>query len=364
VFGSIILILLGFLVNNGLSYDYRQQVEMEAFRRGLASAAATPLPNTPSSRTNVLIQDRHIPNPSDPFAIGSVTPMSAGGGVIRDYELHEVPANESTLPRMDIRIENSDDPNCPDETCSYTTSGFRTEYDVPQASLDRYHLIYGAPNVCDKPECGGDKGGLCLRYEDDVNYLIEGGARECAEYSQMTLRILDTCEGQIINRDDCTARAAQIVCREACQAECLKTAGKTCDEECNKPNSEECRECQKTGDRTVAKCKRICSQEMRIPGYADGTTCSGGRWVAPNIDNVLFAGIERMGVQPDSTQTVDTKNELTKQESPIAIISTTKIDLTETTTRNIVTRENPRESPQKVTATRHEESTTTWNAPW
>lgn len=364
VLGSLLLLLLGWMINNALGYDYRQQATMEAFRRGLASAAGSTTPGNPISTSHLLIQDRHVPNPSDPFAVGSLVSVSAQGGVTRSYLTSEVPLADTALPSLAIHIENSDHPDCPNETCSYRVSGFRTERGVPEASLDRYHVIYGASTVCDKPECGGDKGGRCLEEVTEVNPNTQQEETVCLQYSQLTLRILDACEGQIIDHDACTAQAAQIVNSEACGVECQKTGGKPCDEECKQPDSEACRECRKIANRTASKCQEICSQPMNIPAYAAGTTFSGGRWVAPYLDDVLFAGIERMGAQSGATQVLETDNELRKQESPSEIVSTTRIGLKETTTRDIITRESPPGNPRAVTATRHEESTTTWNAPW
>lgn len=364
VFGSLMLLLFGYLLNTALSDDYRQQAEMEAFRRALASAAGSTVEGQPISTSHLLIQDRHIPNPSDPFAIGAATAVSAQGGVTRNHELHVVASEEADLPRLNIHIEHSD---CLDEPCSYTLSGFRMEPGVSSTSLERYRVIYGAQNVCEKFACGGNPGGQCIEWEDGIDEHDQE-KRVCSRYADMTLRIVDPCEGQIISRDACTQQAAQIVNSQACEAECQKAYRRSCEEECKdkESKSKACKDCNDTQNRTTSKCKEICSQVMNVPEYAldltpaVGLPARGERWVAPRIER-MFTGIENMGVQPGSTQTVDTDHALNKQESPEAIVSTTTIGLTETTTRDIVTRGSP---TRQVTATREEGSTTTWTAPW
>lgn len=363
VFGSFLILIFGWIINRGLAYDYGQQATMEAFRRGLASAASQPLDGVPSPKSHQLLQDRHIPNPADLFALGSVTPVSAKGGVTRSYRIQTVPENDAELPRQDIRIENSTNPNCPNETCSYTTAGFRTEYNVPTTSFERYRVIYGEHNVCDEPECGGSKTGVCLRWGAEWNDITQQDEEKCLDFAQTVLVIFDACEGQIIDRETCTSQAAQIVDSKVCEGECQKTASSaSCDEECKKPGSKECTECQQA-QRTATRCEEICSHPMQVPSYAAGTIFSGGRWVAPSLET-MFAGISAMGVQPGSTQTVATDNAIRKQETPTGIVSTTRIGLIETTERDIVTRLGGGTKTDTVTATRQEDSTATWNAPW
>lgn len=67
VFGSFLLLVLGFLLSQGLQYNYQQEVKMEAFRRALRTAAASSI----SKDHGVDVRkDVHFPDPSDMFALG------------------------------------------------------------------------------------------------------------------------------------------------------------------------------------------------------------------------------------------------------------------------------------------------------
>ncbi|MBU3934115.1 MAG: pilus assembly protein [Candidatus Omnitrophica bacterium] len=97
VFGSILIMLLGVLVSYGLKYNFQQQVMQEAFRKALGVTAVR-------HSTYVLIKDRHIPDPSNPFGIGAVVPAMSSASVTRDYRLHETADTEDELPRLYLDI--------------------------------------------------------------------------------------------------------------------------------------------------------------------------------------------------------------------------------------------------------------------
>jgi hypothetical protein len=78
VFGSLLLLVLGFLLDYGLRYNYGQQVKMEAFRRALKMAGESDLVK---SQDIVLIKDVHIPNPSDMFALGVRSPFKGSASI-------------------------------------------------------------------------------------------------------------------------------------------------------------------------------------------------------------------------------------------------------------------------------------------
>jgi len=355
VFGSLFLFLIGYLVNNALQLDYRQQATMEAFRRGLASAAASPpgSDDTPSSTSHLLIQDRHIPDPSDPFAIGGVSPVIGQASIMRSYELGaRIPATTFDLPRLAVQIENATD--CPStavgsdmsgnpRTCYYTTAGVRDEFFVPQTSLARYRFIYGGTNVCDEESCGGGEGGCQPGTQEYYpNPYTEDLEETCVRLKHV--RIVDACAGEIISLKDCIRQAAQINDDAACEAACQKVAAGG--------EGEDNLDCT------------MCSQPMgEIPWYAEGAGCAGGRCTAPALERV-FAGIADTGLQPGSIQEIEVHNRLNKQESPGGVTTTSTVDITETTDREVVRLSGQSAATDTITAQRNEPHTTSMGASW
>jgi len=115
VFGSILIMLLGVLINYGLRYNFQQQVMQEAFRKALGVTAVR-------RSTYVLIKDRHIPDPSNHFGIGALTPVMSSASVTRNYKLHETADSVSELPRMYLEINGEID--------YYKTAGFDSDGEV------------------------------------------------------------------------------------------------------------------------------------------------------------------------------------------------------------------------------------------
>ena len=330
VFGSLLLMVLSYLVGNILSADYQQQAKTEAFRRALASSAASPVNNAPTSTSHLLIQDRHIPDPSNPFGLGSISPVTGQAGITRNYQLQVSAENNTELPQLAIQISGAT--GCPggretfqgaQRTCNYTLAGFRTEA-APQTSLDRYRFVYGGTNVCNKPECGGGNT-VCIEFgPPEINPETGMEETSCINYAQ-TLRIIDPCGGQIMSYDDCKRQARQITDSGACTQACTKAG--------------------------MADCATMCSQPMTVPWYAQG-----------GVLDALFtgSGIVSMGVQPGTTQVVADNNQLAKQEDAGGITSTATIDRTATTTRSIATVGGT----GTVESQRTDQSTTSWSTPW
>ncbi len=347
VFGSLLLLLLGYLVNTVLGYDYQMQAKTEAFRRSLSSAAVSSLLSSPLSTSHLLIQDRQLADPSDPFALGPVSPVMATAGVTRAYNLQTLPGEARTMPRLAIQI--ADTTVCPETlvgpssqsgmlTCNYTLAGFRFE-STWQASLARYKFIYGEANVCDDAKkCPGAGSSICAPggWVTDINPDTNEEQTVCVDYLK-TIRITDPCEGEIISLPDCRRQAGQIADNGMCEAACRK-AGK-------------------------ADCATMCSQTMVVPWYAAGTSCGGGKCAVPVLDG-RFAGMENAGLQPGSTQEVVKDNQLIRQESPGDLQSTMVVDATTKTDRTVVRTSGQTAVNDTITAQKTDQSTTTWSTPW
>jgi hypothetical protein len=115
------------------------------------------------------------------------------------------------------------------------------------------------------------------------------------------------------------------------------------------------------GGRSRSSCLVTCSSEPNLPWYADGASCGGGRCTAPALDALFTgAGIASMGVQPGAVVAVAQLNSIRKSESPAEVTSTTTVDATETTTRDI----QWRGGAGAISAERPDQSTTAWTTSW
>jgi len=300
IFGSLILMVLGALINYGLSEDFNQQITMEAFRDALASAAQSSAPGQPTSTSHLLVADRHIPNPSHPFAAGAVMPVSSGAGVTRNSSLQVTADTPSELPTSIVKIGGQE--------FRFTEAGLRTEGFVtgimwdkerkkwvndPDAvgAIDRYEEIYGSTNV----EVTG------------ANAIL----------------IVDSCDGQIINYDACVRVAKQLNNFSFCNQEC---------EEGKAPDS-------------TKSCFSICSQPIAVPWYAQGCV---GKDNCPPLDAV-FAEAANMGLQPGYVKQSDISYTMRKTRVDSAASTGQWV---ETTTRQIRTRDgvSPVETVKTVPA--------------
>ncbi|MFH1397227.1 MAG: hypothetical protein ABIH27_01580 [Candidatus Omnitrophota bacterium] len=110
VFGSIILYLMGILVNYGLRYNWQQRLNQQAFRKNLKDAAHSMEPGYPVSTGNTIIRDVHIPNPADAFGVGSVMPIAGSGAMAtrnwRMYDNSTPPIEEAS--RQVFHINNKE----------------------------------------------------------------------------------------------------------------------------------------------------------------------------------------------------------------------------------------------------------------
>ena len=205
LFGSILLMLIGVMVSYGLRYNYQQKAMMSAFRKTLNESA---VPERGGQASVTVVSDEHIPNPSNPFATGSVSPFISGANIVRSYKLHESADTEEELPQMTIQIQG--------QPFSYKTAGFRDLGNITNETLGKYREVYGGANVFERPEESG-------------NYTV-----------------IDSCEGEIIGYDTCKRQCRLITDTTFCIKECARGRD---------PSSKE------------PPCTVICSQPMEVPAY-------------------------------------------------------------------------------------------------
>jgi hypothetical protein len=107
VFGAFLLMVLGFLLNAGMSYNYQQEVKMEAYRRAMQMAAQS---STPKGQVVQVVKDVHFPDPSDMFALGSREAIQSAGSVFwsnNSSQLDYATPENSTTKRF---VFNPDSP--------------------------------------------------------------------------------------------------------------------------------------------------------------------------------------------------------------------------------------------------------------
>jgi len=336
IFGAIIIMLLGVLINYGLRYNYQQKAMQQAFRKSLNKAVVEP----GVSISNVMISDEHIPNPSDTFGIGSATPFTgSAGGVVRDYQMVETASDESALPRITLNING--------EEFNYTTAGFRDEQNVPEESLDRYKEIYGSGNVWETGE------GEC-RDEEESNDPNTGVLIITCNKPTKNIRIIDSCTGEIIDYGTAVKQCRMIVDSAACEKECERGNKSVTDSE----NEQDC--------------ETICGQTMNVPWYCAGyteTDTVNHAYNFPFLEQLFVSSaLKTMGLQPDYEQSAVTDNSLRKVETASGITTTDNVDWNTTTTRKIITKPygstsgdtvTKEVSPGEVSQKKTEESRTT-----
>jgi hypothetical protein len=79
VFGSLLLVVLAYFVNWGLSLNYQQELNMRAQRMAFAQAYYPPSPTTHGSAQVILAEDHHIPNPQTIVGRGNYTTVAGSG---------------------------------------------------------------------------------------------------------------------------------------------------------------------------------------------------------------------------------------------------------------------------------------------
>lgn len=350
IFGSILIMLLGVLISYGLRYSSQQRVMQLAFRRALRSAAESVQDGKPTAASYMILTDKHIPSPSDPFGIGSVTPIVASASVTRNYRMHETADNVNELPQVTVDVQGQAFP--------FKAAGIRYEYNVHPDNVEKYKEIYGAVNI----------------KESDGDILDPGGELDPITGNPLpptyyrNLEIIDSCAGQVIDYGTAVRQCRQIVDPAVCRRECErgKVPGSTTD------------------------CNDICSQVMNAPNQNpndDYDPAKGGAWYCARytvVDNTggpenhkytfpalnqLFAFAHTinkpMGLQQDYHQTATKDGSLHKTESHSAINDTDTWNWQVQTTRNIVYRAYDDTSgnialPQEVTSNVSQNQTYNW----
>lgn len=305
VFGTIFLTLLTAMVAYGLKYNYNQRAQMLAFRRAMTIASD----RNYGSGSYMLIQDRHIPDPTDAFGIGSISPFVATASVTRDPEMDAVPADAASLPTtvVDMEVTGVGGEIEPLARLAVKNAGFRTESGVSEDMREKYDLIYS-----------------------DV--VDEGGGN---------VRIIDSCIGEIIDHAACYQQAAKIVDTDLCTRDCQITSTSGTD------------------------CSTICARRMNPPNqdsaaynpatggawYAANWYVQDGRYVFPALNEVfqrIGPNASSMGMQPDTELHTTRSTQIRKIETTSRIVTEENAEWEDNNIRQFVTFNNLQSSGYQV----------------
>lgn len=373
--GAMMLLLLSLIVSFGLDADYKQAGMMKAFREALRLSFQLDASGRPIGRASYAsVRDRYFADPTHPLALGSSVTVVSSGSVTRDYQLDlspepvedtdgdGAPDGVRELPRVRVDVQGVE-ANCGDEAKQKKygpgclTTGFRDEFDVPDAVVEKYDLIYGMINV----------------------FVLGDGS----DKDKKNLRITDSCNGEFIDYAACVTQARQIIDEGVCATYCER--GKL------------------TG--TDGDCDTICGLVMNPPNQVEHfyDASKGGAWYADDWrlvsgtegtntavyefpllrggPNGLFNTVRAMGIQPDAVLDSTQDLSLTKHETSQRVRTTARVnDWTDRVARTLAHRRmdsEPAATLDRESVTRWprcpgpadtakcgETSSQTWDTPW
>ena len=311
VFGSLALMVLGVLVNYALGADNTLRTTMRTFRLAEAYAGLPPPLIHWLSKNSIapyggasvtMIDDRYIPDPSNPFAIGSASPVQSSANVTRDFQLsRDWP--QVILPRNHIFV-NGKEVSCGNLVPGCTTAGLWFGVGL----LDRYREVYGGGGVIP---------------------LIQGlDPLHLSKWIDIPIgpfEVLDPCMGQLATYDGCYRIARLIVDPAVCTEDCERSrwwGGLIQLLESKK---------------IPIPCPIVCAIPIiPEPPYVAGRYKVGDRWVFPKIEELFSGAVRNMGIQPGGLWNTSTANALRLHNLASRAVSTTSTDWNDVVTRVLV----------------------------
>jgi len=312
VFGTIFIMIIGALITYGLRFDYNQRAQQQAFRRALKIASD----KDRGGGTYMLMEDRYIPDPMDPFGIGRSTPVVASASVIRTNQLdaragsHNDPDDLPTLV-MDVQLGWTNDPAAPQPVMQrhiYRNAGFRFETrnsGYTQEDIDKYMMIYGD-----------------VHKEHEFEHPLGAGpfGMLFTQTRWRQVRIIDACSGNIVDYNACYEQALMLVDEDYCRSTCHRNTHSS-DVDCS------------------AVCGRVLNPPNQNslsfnagiggPWYAANADTSSGYWRFPVLDDLFgrdpggagTVGPAPTGLSSDSTTDVQRDHGINKLETTNRIVT-------------------------------------------
>ncbi len=312
VFGTIFIMIIGAMISYGLRFDYNQRAQQQAFRRALKIASD----RDTGGGTYMLVEDRYIPDPTNPFGIGASTLVVASAEIVRSHQLDAragTSVDPDDLPTlvMDVQLGWTNDPAQQPVMQRYIfrNAGFRYETrssGYTDGEIDKYKYIY----------------------------------RDVLKVSDTQVRIIDACSGNVADYNACYEQAIMLVDEDYCRSTC-----------------------QRNSKDTDVNCASLCGQVLNTPNQNDQSTfnaAEGGPWYAANADtsggfwhfpvlDELFGrdpggtgtiGPAPTGLAPGSTSDVQLDSSINKLETTSRTVTQQSASMHEQITRNIVTHDN------------------------
>lgn len=211
IFGTLIIMLLGMLISYGLRYNFQQRIIQQTFRKALAQGKSTSSDGQPSQVSYIALRDEYVPDPSNPFAVGSTMPVISSASVTANYRLASLPELDEELPVIVIDVNGF--------PTSYKLAGIRAE-DVGSLSdadkekvFRKYGQIYGASNV--------DWGTKVAGVRRISGYRRTGPSPEPARVEDRNaIVIIDPLMGQILDYDTAKRICGMLTDTQTCRTEC------------------------------------------------------------------------------------------------------------------------------------------------
>jgi hypothetical protein len=126
------------LISYGLRYNFQQRIIQQTFRKAMAKAVQGTAEGKPTQVSYVAIRDEYVPDPSNPFAVGSVMPVMSSASVTSSYRLQDAPVTPEELPQLVIDVNG--------QQSNLTVARYRTVWGGDDA-FKKYVEIYGAGSV-------------------------------------------------------------------------------------------------------------------------------------------------------------------------------------------------------------------------
>jgi len=312
IFGSLMLLLLGLIVNYGLQADYNQAAGMRALRGAAAITRLLDTDGNPIGRgTFVTLADRQIPDPLHPLAVGGPVTVTDSASILGDHLLDTSVSNRTELPRLFLTVQGQR-VNCQHDANRYgpgcLISGLRVERNVLRQKDDpmddedegvvaKYREIYGGPSVldCYDPR-DPDEDGITVGEEIRADWPDLCFPAPADTTVETHIIVIDQCEGEIMDFIPCVAQSRQLVDEEVCGISCRRGQPAESDVDCT----------------------ALCQKLMNPPNQTDPVydPDRGGPWYAANYTEtdssnntydfpaltVLFTGTRGYGLQPSAVE--------------------------------------------------------------
>ncbi len=337
VFGTIFLMIIGAMITYGLRFDYNQRAQQQAFRRALKIASD----RETGGGSYMLMEDRYIPDPTDPFGIGTSMPVMASESVIRSHTLDARAGDEGADPHdlptlvMDVQLGWTNDPAQESvmQRHIFRNAGFRYETrssGYTDAQVDKYMYIYGDAL---KEEL----------FEAVIGYRnnpFGGPPIPITETRWRRVRVIDACSGHLVDYNTCYEQATMLVDEDYCRSTCER-------------NSKD----------SNVNCTDLCGQVLNVPNqedqgtfnaadggpwYAAGAHTVNGYWQFPVLDELFgrdtdgtgTVGPAPTGLSPDSSSDVQRDQNISRLETTGRTVTQQSASRHEQITRQMVIHDN------------------------